>query len=94
MKLPATLLKSLALTVGSFGVVGCNVNLSEPVNEPSPTPAPGSKPTSGLEQAPAPRPVGWQPEGCCETDAPDEVLLVPNPKPKKEPRFCPACGRG
>jgi hypothetical protein len=87
MKLPKSALRSLTLAVAGLGVAGCDINLSNPSTEPS-APTKAEPPKTQESTKPT------TPNSCTPNDEPIGDLIVPNSKPTKEPRFCPACGRG
>ena len=79
MKLPTTLLQTLALAVASIGVAGCGSATSNEPNEPS-------APTS-VSEPKAPSAPQDPPQNCGQGETEVE-------KPKNIPDGCPWCGRG
>ena len=82
MKLPSTLLRTLAVAVASIGVAGC-----VPVAGDVQTPAPANEPPAAIPAAAQPTPTDAQgnPDKC-------EPGNKPNKNLQRDP--CPACGRG
>ena len=78
MRLPATLLHTLALAVSSLGAAGCGFVASRPAPSTEPAnPAPSTRPTSTS-----------QPEN------PEPCAPAPKTEPSRGPDYCPPCGRG
>lgn len=84
MKLPSTLLRTLAVAVTSIGVAGC-----VPVAGDVQTPAPATDPPAATPAATEPTPTDprGNPDKCEPGNKPSD-----NVRPRRDP--CPACGRG